>query len=575
MMQFQITGGSPNAKISLENQREQDGILYVDVVMQLSEEAVPQPFSIEWKMPIINIYSVWSPSMRDNRHLGANWGKRKTPSRLASWMPVHGWISMDGTNQLMVALSDALTPTAIGGGVCEEDAHLDCCIDFFTTPVAPLKEYRATLRFDSRQVPYYDSVYNVTEWWEKECGYTPAYVPEHARLPMNSLWYSYHQMLDVEDIVKECRLSKPFGMETVIIDDGWQTDDNNRGYAFCGDWEVAAAKVPDMKEFVDRIHETGMKVMLWYSVPFVGLYSKNYERFKDMLLDETGNNRDYWSLDPRYPEVREFLIGLYERALLDWGLDGLKLDFIDSFSLHGKSLEADPRRDYTALDEAVDVLMTDVMKRLTAINPEVLIEFRQSYVGPAIRKYGNMLRVGDCPEDAAANRKGVVNLRLTSGKTAVHSDMLMWNYEEPVEKVALQLASILYSVPQISVKIDRLCESHKKMLAFYLEFWRSHRDVLLDGKVKANHPESAYSLVWAEKDGAAIFTSYTNPMIDCTDYESVIAVNSTGGASLYLQGAIGKSYRVVNCMGEKVESGYIEDAVAVIAVPMAGMVFVE
>ena len=39
-------------------------------------------------------------------------------------------------------------------------------------------------------------------------------------------------MLDVEDIVKECRLSKPFGMETVIIDDGWQTDDNNRAMLF-------------------------------------------------------------------------------------------------------------------------------------------------------------------------------------------------------------------------------------------------------------------------------------------------------------------------------------------------------
>ena len=186
-----------------------------------------------------------------------------------------------------------------------------------------------------------------------------------------------------------------------------------------------------------------------------------------------------------------------------------------------------------------------------------------------------MLRVGDCPEDAAANRKGVVNLRLTSGKTAVHSDMLMWNYEEPVEAAALQLASILYSVPQISVKIDRLCDEHKKMLAYYLDFWRSHRDVLLDGKLKANHPDSAYSLVWAEKDAAAIFTAYTNPVIDCADYDSVIAVNSTGGSSLYLQGAIGKSYRVVNCMGEDVEHGYIEDAVAVVSVPAAGMVFVE
>ena len=574
-MQFQIKGGNPDAQIQLKNQREIDGVFYMDVVMQLPKEEVPQPFSVEWKMPIVNMYSLWSPVLTADRHLGPNWGKRKTPSRLASSMPVHGWLAMDGSNRLMVALSDALTPTAIGGGVCEEDAHLECCIDFFTTPVAPLQEYRATVRFDQRSIPFYESVYQVAEWWEQECGYTPAYVPEAARLPMNSLWYSYHQMLDVEDIVKECRLSKPFGMETVIIDDGWQTDDNSRGYAYCGDWEVAAAKVPDMKEFVDRIHETGMKVMLWYSVPFVGLYSKNYERFKDMLLDETGNNRDYWSLDPRYPEVREFLIGLYERALLDWGLDGLKLDFIDSFVLRGKSLEADPRRDYTALDEAVDVLMTDVMKRLTAINPEVLIEFRQSYVGPAIRKYGNMLRVGDCPEDAVVNRQNVVELRLTSGKTAVHSDMLMWNYEDPVETAALQLASILYSVPQISVKIDRLCEEHKKMLAFYLDFWRTHRDVLLDGKVKAKNPESRYSLVWAEKDQTAIFTAYTNPMIDCTEYESVFAVNATGDAVLYLQGAIGKSYRVVNCRGEEMETGSIEEAIAVLSVPMAGMVFVK
>ena len=201
MMQFQIKGGNPDAQIRLENQREINGVVYVDVVMQLPKAEVPKPFSIEWKMPIVNIYSLWSPALTADRHLGPNWGKRKTPSRLASSMPVHGWLAMDGSNRLMVALSDALTPTAIGGGVCEEDAHLECCIDFFTTPVAPLQEYRATVRWDQRSIPFYESVYEVAEWWEKECGYTPAYVPEAARLPMNSLWYSYHQMLDVEDIV--------------------------------------------------------------------------------------------------------------------------------------------------------------------------------------------------------------------------------------------------------------------------------------------------------------------------------------------------------------------------------------
>lgn len=112
----------------------------------------------------------------------------------------------------------------------------------------------------------------------------------------------------------------------------------------------------------------------------------------------------------------------------------------------------------------MDVLLTDAMTSLTAINPDILIEFRQSYVGPSIRKYGNMLRVADCPNDAIMNRADIVNLRFTSGKTAVHSDMIMWNPEDRVESAALQFASILYSVPQISMRLECLPADHYKML---------------------------------------------------------------------------------------------------------------
>ena len=136
-------------------------------------------------------------------------------------------------------------------------------------------------------------------------------------------------------------------------------------------------------------------------------------------------------------------------------------------------------------------------------------------------------------------------------------------------------ASVLYSVPQISMKIDRLNEDHKKMLAFYLDFWRLHRDVLLDGKVKAEHPESCYSLVWAEKDDKAIYTAYTDPVIACEGFTEVIAVNVTGGRDLILKGAQGKNYRVVNCMGEELSSGQICESLALVSVPMSGMVFVE
>ena len=94
-------------------------------------------------------------------------------------------------------------------------------------------------------------------------------------------------------------------------------------------------KFPDFAGHVKRVRQNGMKYMMWYSVPFVGARSRNHERFKGMYLTD---NPDTNVLDPRFPEVREFLCNLYETALRDWNVDGFKLDFIDRFKFAG----ADP-----------------------------------------------------------------------------------------------------------------------------------------------------------------------------------------------------------------------------------------
>ena len=553
---------------------EQDGVAFYEIAAVYPKETIPQPLTVTFTTSAADVYSVWSPAVRYDRSLAAEWNKTTTDSRLAHFMPLHTLVSADGKNRVAVALSDAKTPTSIGSGILEETAEIEWDIKFFTFKVAPVKEYRAVIRIDTRDIAYYDAVYDAIAWWERECGYVPTDVPAAAKLPMNSLWYSFHQQLDVDEIVRECELSKPLGMDTVIIDDGWQTDDNNRGYRFCGDWEVAKSKIPDMKQFIDRIHATGMKAMLWHAIPYVGKGSKIYERFSDKLLFREGDNVDYWAFDPRYADVREYIVQFCARAVREWGLDGLKLDFIGAFLLAGRSLEYDPRRDYQSLEDAIDRLMTDITATLRAIDPEVLIEFRQGYVGPAMRKYGNILRVIDCPADALHNRQDVVNLRLTSGNTAVHSDMIMWNREDTVERAALQFANILYSVPQVSMKIATLPDDHRKMLAFYLAFWREHRDTLIGGKILAADPECAYSHVCAEKDGKAIFTAYTDTVIDCTAYGEVIAVNASRSKTLILKGADGSAYTVVNCMGERVCEGRVNGSLAEVDVPLSGMVTV-
>ena len=113
------------------------------------------------------------------------------------------------------------------------------------------------------------------------------------------------------------------------------------------------------------------------------------------------------------------------------------------------------------------------------------------------------------------------------------------------------------------------------MLAYYLSFWRAHRDVLIDGKLLAANPESAYSIVCAEKDGKAIFTAYTDCVVECGAYGEVVAVNSSRHRALVLKGATGKSYRVVDCMGNTVGEGKLDSALCEVAVPLSGMVFVK
>ena len=282
-MNYTVNGGNKNADIKI-TEKQENGILYLQLNMKLSSPEIPERFSVNFKFSAADCAFTWNPGMMDIHGLYFDWGKKIIKSRLASWMPLQQLISRTGKNKLLIAVSDVDTPIEIGTGICEEDATIDCSVSFFTLPTTPVTEYTAEIRLDMRNMTFSDSIYEASAWWENECGYKSAFVPEGAREPVDSLWYSFHQNLDKEEIIKECKASYDIGMKTVIIDDGWQTDDNNRGYAYCGDWQVAPKKMGDMKELVNNIHNIGMKIMLWYSVPFMGIYCDKYNEFKICFL---------------------------------------------------------------------------------------------------------------------------------------------------------------------------------------------------------------------------------------------------------------------------------------------------
>ncbi len=62
-----------------------------------------------------------------------------------------------------------------------------------------------------------------------------------------------------------------------------------------------------------------MKFLLWYSVPFMGKNAKNYTRFKGKYL-RYWESQGTWVLDPRYPEIRMYIISTYVEAINSWFL---------------------------------------------------------------------------------------------------------------------------------------------------------------------------------------------------------------------------------------------------------------
>lgn len=574
---YQLTGGDDKFQATLFVEVPEEGIELVHIRVAAEHPEPPPVLRLTWEQPIVDIQGVWHPNGYRNRGLMPDWAGGYS-SKSTSSAPVVSLFNGTGRNRLTFAYSDTLHPVVCQAGVHEETAVFRCSVTLFEEPTSPLAKYEATLRVDLRDLAYYDSLNEVQMWWSGLPGLTPSSVPATARAPMYSTWYSLHQFVTPEAIEEQCRLAKALGCETVIVDDGWQTSDNARGYAYCGDWEVCAAKIPDMKAHVERVHGLGMKYMLWYSVPYIGRHSKAWERFGDKML-YTIESRGYGVVDPRYPEVREYLIGLYEKAMRDWKLDGFKLDFVDSFNLpEEKKHVKGGGRDDLSVPEAVDRLMTGIMERLRKINPNVMIEFRQSYVGPCMRKYGNLFRAADCPNDAIENRVRTLDIRLLCGNTAAHSDMLMWHPEEPAESAALQLINVLFAVPQLSVLLDRLPAEHVQMTAFWLAFWNEHRDVLLDGRLEPFHPELLYPLVLASNKERLLAAVYHRTVVTLNRDlpEKFILVNGTriGGVVLELDRDGGsRILEMKDCMGNVVERSaiHLKAGIHVLQVPPAGV----
>ncbi len=526
---------------------------------------------ISWALPLCDIEYEWFPSCGKNRALRIDWNP-PVKTRISSGAPVFCFYNTTGYSRLTVALSDVLSEIFWSLGVHEEDGTLKCAVRIPLNTADPNCCYSTVLYRDTSNVRFAEALQKVSHWWETDCGLTPMPVPNDAYLPLYSAWYSFHQNTIAHKIEQECMRAAELGMNTIIVDDGWQTDDSSRSYGYCGDWKPAVSKIPDMRAHVEAVHALGMKYMLWYGVPLLGEWSEHYDAFKDMTLRHMPDQHVH-VLDPRYPVVRQFLTDTVAAALIEWNLDGFKFDFIDSIFSSSLSPAPTVEMDYIKVEDATVRLMTDIMNTLKAIKPDILIEFRQSYIGPAMRTYGNIFRVTDCPADPLSNRVGVIDLRLLSGSTAVHSDMLMWHPKDRVENAARQLLGTIFGTAQISVKLDDLSDAHRRMLSFYLSFMAAHHE-LLHAPIDVESPQNLYPLVRTRLDDREAIALYDQFPAALSDAETIYLFNASASEQIVLRTKQAQYHlSVYDCTGQLMESvKYAPSPLWEISVPIGGMV---
>jgi len=150
-------------------------------------------------------------------------------------------------------------------------------------------------------------------------------------------WYFFYSYVKEEDITRNAaalaREYKPFGLEYVLIDAGWQVaGGGENGTPIGGSWTDANQKFPHgMKWLADQIRAQGLKPGLWLAV-FGNADENFYNAHKNWFLhDEQGNAKlgtwfGTYVADYSNPALKKFLYETYRQHTLDWGYDYFKLD---------------------------------------------------------------------------------------------------------------------------------------------------------------------------------------------------------------------------------------------------------
>lgn len=467
--------------------------------------------------PLDSIAMFWKVGMRSGEPpMPADWAGR-IPVSLANSAPMGCLI--DGTDQNILAFAYSVADGEINMryGVDEEHARFTVVLEIERTPE------RSQLLLVEKNAKANTVIKKLATWMDSGVEKFP--VTGEATEPVFSTWYAYLQNVNDKELLRQSKKIAELGCKSIFIDDGWQQFGHGRGYEGCGDWIPDVAKFPDMAATVNELRNEGLATVLWVAPLLLGKNSLAYSRLAAYAPYYNGNfGSKFHVLDPRRKVVRDHLYAVCERLAHDYGIAGLKIDFLDTASVYqGQSLENPEPGDIEDVGEAMKLLLEQIRSSLlTACARTPIVEFRQPYSSPAIAPYSNVVRASDCPADAITNRIRILDERMVAVNRIVHGDMLLWNtLEENPQACAEQLLGSFFAVPQISVQPTEMSADQFETCRFLISVWKKYRDVILQGGLVPMSISSGYPLVSAFGSGTQVSAVYSPDTIVDVDADAV------------------------------------------------------
>ena len=521
--ELEVTGVAVSLGVGCRvTNREHDGALEI-----ISIESAGEPIRVSLEIPLGDAEGYWFPNAGSLRTLPPDWrGTDKTS--IISSSPLGCLYDRRGNAILAFAFDQQVEESIMRFGVSEEHKSFVVYYEH-----RPRTSRVVRLALPAAGLGYAQTIGLLRDWLRDSIG-AALPVPHAGAVPVYCTWYAFSQRVDAEKVEREAALAAELGCRAIIIDDGWQRHGNGRWYAGCGDWVPDPAKFPDLRANIDRLRGLGLSPMLWVAPFLLGPQSDAHARLKPYAPHHSEGLKAA-VLDPRFAETRRHFVETCIRLVRDYGLAGLKIDFLDTVVVYQGTAGTG---DIADVGQAVAATLAELRRGLADAGlDEALIEFRQSYIGPATAPYGNLLRAGDCPADAILNRRSVIDTRLIAAGQVVHADPVMWDDRAGAKPAARQVMNAYFGVPQLSMRLSELGAPQRDAIRTLLTCWMETRDTVLFGEVAAGLPSENYPLITARKDGRLVVGMY-QPLVadlDLAGIDDLVLLNATSTDRLVLR----------------------------------------